>query len=68
MKNHLGEREYQTYAGWKRACKKAAGKDFIFYDGNKDICSAFSSPFVPCVLSQCKPLGQWEGDKGSIFN
>jgi len=50
--NHLGEREFRTYAGWKRAVK-AIDPNAEFY-GDSDIGGA-------------KNIGEWEGDKGSIF-
>lgn len=66
MKNHLGEKEYQTYAGWKHACKKAAGNNHLLIDGDKDIATAFSEPFIPCVLKNA--IGEWDGSKGCIYN
>jgi hypothetical protein len=51
-KNHMGEREFQTYAGWKRACKMI--KPDVTFTGDRDIDS-------------CE-VGEWDGAVGSIFN
>ncbi len=53
MKNHLGEKEYQTYAGWRAACKKV--NPAVTFEGNKDICNA-------------RGVGEWGGDVGSVYN
>ena len=51
--NHLGEKEYQTYAAWRAACKQANPN--VQFEGDKDIC-------------QAKPgVGEWGGDKGVIY-
>ena len=50
--NHMGEKEYYTYAGWKRAVK-AIDPNAEFY-GDKDIGGAIN-------------VGEWDGEKGSIF-
>jgi hypothetical protein len=55
-RNHLGEREYKTYDSWRAAVKKVDAN--ATYDGDKDICQAFTA--------DKKPIGQWEGDVGSI--
>lgn len=55
-KNSLGETEYRTYSSWLRAVKQLDPQARI--EGDKDIASAFAS--------DGKPLGQWEGDVGSI--
>lgn len=52
--NHLGERTYYTYAGWKRACKELNPN--VKFEGNKDICNALPG------------IGEWYGDTGSIYN
>ena len=55
-KNHMGEREYQSYASWKAACKKAyPGCE---YRGDKDICAATMGS---------KDVGEWDGAVGSVF-
>lgn len=54
--NHLGEREYQTYNAW-RAAAKAAGA--VSFEGDKDIASA--------VGADGRHVGEWGGDKGSIY-
>jgi hypothetical protein len=51
-KNHMGEREFQTYAGWKRACKMI--KPDANFTGDRDI-------------DGCE-IGEWDGAVGSIFN
>jgi hypothetical protein len=51
-KNYMGEREFQTYAGWKRACKMI--KPDANFTGDRDIDS-------------CE-VGEWDGAVGSIFN
>jgi len=51
-KNHLGEREFQTYEAWKRACKQI--KPDAKFTGDKDIDS-------------CE-VGEWDGAIGTIFN
>lgn len=54
--NHLGEREYRTYAGWKAACKKAyPGCGFR---GDKDIGAA---------TLDGKDVGEWDGSVGSVY-
>jgi hypothetical protein len=53
-KNHLGEEEYNSYSGWKSACRKV-NPDCTF-EGNNDCCNA-------------KPgVGEWYGDKGCVYN
>jgi len=51
--NHMGEREFQTYAAWKRAVK-AINPNAEFY-GDKDIGGA-------------KNIGEWDGATGVIFS
>lgn len=53
MKNHLGENVYQTYSGWRAACKKV--NPAVKFEGDKDICTALG-------------VGEWGGDEGSVFN
>ena len=54
-KNHLGEKEYQTYSAWRAACK-AAGADR--FEGDKETASAFKGKIG---------IGEWGGDKGSVY-
>lgn len=64
-KNHLGEPEQRTYAGWKRACK-AKNAD-CWFEGDSDIAEAFVGP-KPFKRGETKSIGQWEGDKGSVYS
>lgn len=57
-KNHLGEREFQTYDGWRAAVRKIDPKAKI--DGDKDIATAIHS-----VTGRA--IGEWGGDVGSIY-
>ena len=58
QKNHLGEREYSTYAAWRRACLKVdPGARF---DGDKDICGALHA-------AGSSGIGEWYGDTGVIY-
>jgi len=53
MKNHLGEREFQTYEGWKRAVKKIdINAEFT---GDREIDNAVG-------------IGEWDGSVGCIYN
>lgn len=67
MKNHLGNREYQSYSGWKTAIKQAAAphwlKCHVRYEGNKDIASALlvDQKGIPITA-----LGEWGGDVGDV--
>ena len=52
--NYMGERTFQTYEAWKRACKQIDPN--VKFDGDKDIC-------------QAKPgIGEWDGERGIIYN
>lgn len=52
--NHLGEKEYNTYAAWRAACK--AANPSVVFEGDKDICNA-------------KPgVGEWDGNTGVVYN
>lgn len=55
--NHLGEREFQTYEGWKAAVKKMYPNMSI--EGNKDIAQASVGG---------KGVAEWDGAVGSIYN
>ena len=59
MRNHLGEREYQTYAAWLRAVKKIDPQAIV--DGNKDIAYAMHADGI-------KGIGEWTGDVGTIYH
>lgn len=54
--NHMGEREYQTYAGWKRAIKLA--HPGCTFRGDVDIGAA---------VVNGKDVGEWDGAIGCIF-
>jgi len=56
MKNCLGEREYQTWAGWRKAVKEAGA---VRIDGDKDIATALDA--------DGKGVGEWDGEKGSVY-
>ncbi len=56
MRNYLGEREYQTWAGWKKAAKEAGA---VRIEGDKDIANAFAADGFG--------VGEWDGEKGSIY-
>jgi len=51
--NWMGERTFQTYEAWKRACKQIDPN--VKFDGDIDIC-------------QAGKIGEWDGDKGIIYN
>lgn len=51
--NHLREREFTSYSGWKAACRKI--KPDVVFSGDKDICSAGS-------------VGEWDGAVGVIYS
>lgn len=55
-KNHLGDREYQTYGSWKAACKKAYPG--CTFRGDKDIGAA---------VVDGKDVGEWDGAVGSVY-
>jgi hypothetical protein len=56
--NHLGEREFSNYKSWKAAVRAI---DFeAKWDGDKDICSAFTEDGVV-------PIGEWDGSVGVIY-
>ncbi len=46
------DKTYETYAGWKRACK--AVKPDVKFEGDKDICCAFH-------------VGEWDGASGVVW-
>ena len=56
-------KEYKTYQGWKRACKKVCPN--CFFEGDKDI--------AQCLVSiegkkGVVGIGEWDGEKGEVFN
>ena len=55
-KNHMGETEYNTYSGWRAACKRAGADQF---DGDRDICQA---------LSNGTGVGEWDGVVGTVYD
>jgi hypothetical protein len=58
-KNHLGDREYTTYASWKAAIRKAAGDKKVEWIGDKDIGEAHVDG---------KSIGEWDGEVGSVYS
>ena len=56
MRNYLGDREYQTWAGWKKAAKEAGA---VRIEGDKDIANAFAADGFG--------VGEWDGEKGTIY-
>lgn len=56
-KNHLGEREYETYNGWKRACRKA-------YPG----CTFYGDRDIGGANLNGKDVGEWDGSVGCVYN
>jgi len=55
--NHLGEREYRTFAAWKKAVQNLFPG--ATYDGNKDIAHA---------AFYGMGIGEWDGETGIIYN
>lgn len=55
-KNHMGETEYNTYSGWRAACKRAGADNF---DGDRDICQARKGG---------KGVGEWDGAVGTVYD
>lgn len=70
-KNHLGEPEQTTFAGWKRACKDALRKVdssiTAWLEGDADIAEMFIGE-KPYKQGKTFSIGQWDGDKGSVYN
>ena len=51
--NSNGEREFQTYEAWRRACRLINNN--VQFEGDKDIC-------------QAKPgIGEWDGARGIVY-
>lgn len=63
-KNHMGEAEQTTYAGWKRAVK-AAFPD-AWFEGDKEIGNAFIGA-KPFAKGKTVGVGEWDGEKGSVY-
>lgn len=55
-RNHLGEKEYNTYAGWRAAAKAAGATRF---EGDMDIAHA---------MGPNGGVGEWDGEKGSVYS
>lgn len=62
--NHMGERTFQTYAGWKKACKKINSE--VWFDGDEDIANAMVGP-KPYVRGKTRSIGEWDGSEGSVY-
>jgi hypothetical protein len=56
VKNHMDETEYNTYSGWRAACKKAGADEF---EGDRDICQAKKAG---------KGVGEWDGAVGTVYD
>ena len=56
-KNHLGDREYATYNGWKSACRKA-------YPG----CTFYGDRDIGGANLNGKDVGEWDGSVGCVYN
>lgn len=54
--NHMGEAEYETYAGWKAACRKA-------YPG----CTFRGDIDIGAAVLDGKDVGEWDGAVGSVY-
>jgi hypothetical protein len=63
-RNHLGDAEQTTYAGWKAACRRAHSG--VWFDGDKDIAQAMVGP-KPFQRGKTRSVGEWDGDKGSVY-
>jgi hypothetical protein len=53
-RNHLGERTFETYEGWRKACKKV--NPSVRFEGDRDICQALPG------------VGEWDGVSGCIYS
>jgi hypothetical protein len=63
--NHMNERTFETYAGWKKACKKM--NPDVWFDGDEDIANAMVGP-KPYVRGKTRSIGEWDGAEGSVYN
>jgi hypothetical protein len=64
-KNHMGERSFTTYEGWRRAIKKEYPD--AWFDGDKDIANAMIGT-KPYKAGETNQVGEWDGAEGSIHN
>ena len=55
--NHMDEREYQTFDGWRRACR--AAYPGCGFRGDRDIAGATLNG---------RDVGEWDGAVGSVYN
>lgn len=55
--NHLGDKEYSTYASWKRAIK--AAHPTATFRGDKEIGAA---------VVDGKDVGEWDGEVGCVYS
>lgn len=55
--NHLGDREYQSYSSWQRACRQA--HPTCTFRGDKDIGAA---------VVDGRDVGEWDGVVGSVYS
>jgi hypothetical protein len=63
-KNHMGDRTFQTFTGWKKACKKVNPE--VWFEGDIDIAQAMMGP-KPYKRGETKSFGEWDGAEGSIY-
>lgn len=67
-KNYLGNKEYNTWAGWRAAVKKAATDadlGAVWFDGDKDISQALVGA-NPYKRGESFSIGEWDGEKGDV--
>lgn len=67
-KNHLGNNEYNTWAGWRAAAKKAAADadlGAVWFEGDKDIAQAMVGA-KPFATGKTFSIGEWDGEKGDV--
>jgi len=67
MLNHLGDRVYYSYYGWRKACqnKAKALRVSIRMRGNKDIGAAF---YINHETNVVHDIGEWDGESGTVYN
>lgn len=63
-KNHMGEKEQTTFAGWKKACKAADAS--VWFEGDSETAQAMVGP-KPYKRGETKGIGEWDGEKGSVY-
>lgn len=56
VKNHMDETEYESWASWRAACKKACPS--VTFEGDKDIAQAMDGK---------RAIGEWDGTVGVLF-